>query len=235
MQNLSLTLLVFLLSMVATLSVTAQLGTDNEAYLTMTASQAEAIAKSTRERGKAGGSFDVRIISTNKAINYGLRATLMTPDVIRATARYIQLRDRLTNDQTRKLVRDAEAAGDLIVMIEINPNEGSGVIPLDWRVLLQPKDLTPGSEGAIPGVKAPHLRKDPVLSGLFGRNYEYDVFWVAFPLVGADRKALLSPDLKELQLIVGIYRSEARISWKMPVSVREKIIALSKNSSGEKQ
>ncbi len=26
-------------------------------------------------------------------------------------------------------------------MIEIDPNEGSGVIPLDWRALLQPKDV----------------------------------------------------------------------------------------------
>lgn len=201
----------------------------DEAYLTWTAAQADRIGKTTRQKGKAGGNFDWRIVSTNKAINYGLRATLMTPEVIRAAARVIQIRDRLTDDQTRQLVKDAEAAGDLVIMIEINPNEGSGVVPLDWRAFLQPKGLQPGAEGTITGVKAPQLRRMPVMSGLYGRNYEYDVFWVAFPLVDANKKAFISPDIAEIQLIVGIYSSEGHISWKMPESIREKIRTMSKN------
>lgn len=201
----------------------------SEDYLKWTASQADAIGKSTRERGKAGGYFDSRVFSTNKAINYEVRATMMTPEVIRATARVIQLRDRLTDDQTRKLVADAEAAGDLVIMIEIDPNEGSGVIPLDWRVFLQPKGLPAGSPGAVPGVKSPQLQKIPTLVGLFGRNYSYDIFWVAFPLVDKDRKPLISPDTAEIQLIVGIYSKEARISWRMPASVRDRINRLASN------
>ncbi len=207
----------------------AQTTANNEEYLSWTAAQAENIGKATREKGKAGSSFDTRIISTNKAINYSLRATLLTPEVIRATARVIQLRDRLTDDQTRRLVEDAENAGDLVIMIEINPNEGSGVVPLDWRAFLQPKGLKPGEAGAITGVKAPHLRKVPVMNGLHGRNYDYDVFWVAFPLVDKDKKALISPDIAEIQLIVGIYNSEGRISWRMPDSIKEKIKSMSKN------
>lgn len=221
------TFLIFL-PMTATMSVAAQSSaSDSEGYLSWTSGQAEKIGKSTREYGKAGGNFDLRVISTNKAINYSLRATLMTPEVIRATARVTQLRDRLTDDQTRKIVEDAEEAGHLVVMIEINPNEGSGVIPLDWRVFLQPKGLAPGSNGAIPGIKSPHLRKVPSLSGLYGRNYEYDIFWVAFPLVDAKKMALLPAEVAEIQLIVGIYASEARISWKMPESIRQKIRTLS--------
>ncbi|MBK8466891.1 MAG: hypothetical protein IPL32_13765 [Chloracidobacterium sp.] len=208
-------------------AVHAQSSADD--YLTWTASQAEAIGKSTRENGKAGrhGIFDTRIISTNKALNYYVRATLMTPDVIRAAARLQQLKERLTNDQTKKIVKDAENAGNLVIMIEIDPNEGSGVIPLDWRVFLQPKGLKSGSEGAITGVKAPQLRKMPALSGVYGRNYEYDIFWVTFPLVDENKKPLLSDDVQDIQLIVGIYSSEARISWKMRDSLRERIKTLS--------
>jgi hypothetical protein len=214
-----------LVCLAASLSFSAQSST-SDAYLTWTAPQAMSIGKSTRERGKAGGNFDFRVISTNKAINYEVRATLMTPDVIRAAARVAQLRDHLSDDQTRRIVSDAEAAGDLIVMVEINPNEGSGVIPLDWRAFLQPKGLRVGEGGAIAGVKAPQLRKDPTLAGLYGRNYEYDVFWINFPLIDKDKKPLISPDVPEIQLVVGIYSSEARISWRMPPSLKERILNL---------
>lgn len=229
-SNSLLFIFVLFIGTIVAASVTAQsIKAPSEAYLTWTADQAAKIGKSTRENGKAGGSFDLRVISTNKAINYGLRATLMTPDVIRAAARYLQLRDRLTDDETRKIVQDAASAGDLVIMIEINPNEGSGVIPLDWRVFLQPKGLKAGSEGAITGIKSPHLRKVPALSGLYGRNYEYDVFWVVFPLANANKTPLLPADLAEIQLIVGIYGSEGRISWKMPESIREKLRMALKN------
>lgn len=219
---------VLLILMFGTFAITAQTDLNKEAYLTWTAAQADGIGKATREKGKAGAHFDWRVVSTNKAINYGLRATLMTPEVIRATARVIQLRDRLTDDQTRQLVKDAEAVGDLVIMIEIDPNEGSGVVPLDWRAFLQPKGLKPGDPGAITGVKAPQLRRMPIMSGLHGRNFDYDVFWVTFPLVDENKQALISPELAEMQLIVGIYNSEGRISWKMPDSIREKIKTLSK-------
>lgn len=222
-------ILVLFLTIMATAGLRAQTaGDESESYLTWSAAQAESIGKATRETGKAGSTFDWRVVSTNKAINYKVRATLMTPEVIRAAARTAQIKDRLTNDQTRQIVKDAEAAGDLVVMIEIDPNEGSGVIPLDWRVFLQPKNLPRGAEGAVTGVKSPHLRRVPALSGLYGRNYDYDVFWVTFPLINEQKKPLLSADLAEIQLIVGIYENEARISWRMPESLKEKIKRLSK-------
>jgi hypothetical protein len=200
----------------------------SEAYLSWSAAQAEKIGKSTRENGKAGSFVDLRIISTDRAINYKLRATLMTPEVIRASARTLQLRNRLTDDQTRKLVADGDAAGDLVVMVEIDPNEGSGVIPLDWRVFLQPKGAKPDSDAAITGIKSQNLRKVQALSGLYRRDYDYDVFWVSFPLVDDKKKPLLPLDIGEIQLIVGIYRKEGQISWRMPESVREKMKELSK-------
>jgi hypothetical protein len=201
---------------------------EKEPYLSWTASQAENVGKSMRDNGKVGSSWDFRGINTNRAINYKLRATLLTPEVIRASARLEQLRNRLTDDQTRKLVAEAEAAGDIVVMIEVDPNEGSGVIPLDWRVFLQPKGLRVGEAGAVTGIKSPQLRNVKALSGTVRRDYDYDVFWVVFPLTDENKQPLFADNLSQIELLVGIYNSEGRVSWQMPESIREKIKSVSK-------
>lgn len=206
-------------------TVNAQTGAED--YLTWTAAQAENIGKSARANGKAGGAFDFRVIHTDHAINYKLRATLLSPEVIRATARLEQIRNRLSDDETRKLVSEADAAGDLVVMVEIDPREGSGVIPLDWRVFLQPKGFKPGAEGAVAGVKSPEFRKIKALGGVARRDYDYDVFWVAFPLVSENKKSLFADNLSEFDLFVGIYNKEGRVSWRIPESVKQKMKKLS--------
>ncbi|MBC7899813.1 MAG: hypothetical protein H7070_07130 [Saprospiraceae bacterium] len=205
----------------------AQSKTDAEGYLTWTASQAENIGKSLRATGKAGSLFDFRVIHTDHAINYKLRATLLSPEVIRASARLEQIRNRLSNEETRKLVGEADSAGDLVIMVEIDPREGSGVVPLDWRVFLQPKGFKPGAEGAVAGIKSPHLRKLKALAGVTRRDYDYDIFWVVFPLVSVSKKPLFSDNLSEVDLFVGIYNKEGQISWRIPESIKQKIKELS--------
>ena len=201
---------------------------ESESYLSWTAAQVDKIGKSTRESGKAGSSVNFRGLGTDRAINYKLRATLMTPEVIRASARYLQLSNRLTDDQTRKIVVAAETVGNLVVMIEIDPNEGSGVIPLDWRIFLEGSDSKSKASGSITGIKSPNFRSVQALSGLYRRDYDYDVFWVSFPLVDENKLPLLAADIAEIQLVVRIYQKEGRISWRMPVSLREKIKESSK-------
>jgi len=223
-------MLFILLSIAGFLSlVNAQTSTsEKEPYLSWTASEAENIGKSMRDNGKVGSSWDLRGIKTDRAINYKLRATLLTPEVIRAAARLEQLRNRLTDDQTRRLVADAEAAGDIIVMIEIDPNEGSGVVPLDWRVFLQPRGLKAGQTGAVTGLKSPQLRNVKALSGTARRDYDYDVFWVVFPVLDENNQALFADNLSQLELLVGIYKSEGRVVWQLPESIRAKIRSISK-------
>lgn len=206
------------------------ISTAQEEYLTWTAAQAENIGKSMRSSGKAGSSFDFRVINTDRAINYKLRATLLTPEVIRAAARLEQIRNRLSDAETRKLVAEGDAAGQLVVMIEIDPREGSGVIPLDWRVFLQPKGFKPGEEGAVTGIKSPEFRKLKALSGVSRRDYNYDVFWVAFPLVDENKKPLFAENVAEFDLFVGIYSKEGKVSWRIPESIRQKIKALSQSN-----
>lgn len=202
--------------------------TATEDYLTWTSAQAENIGKSMRANGKTGGVFDVRGIHTDRAINYKIRATLMTPEVIRATARLEQILNRLSDEETRKLVAEADTVGDLVVMLEIDPLEGSGVIPLDWRVFLQPKGFKPGSSVAVPGIKSPQFRKVKALAGVARRDYNYDVFWVAFPLVDENKKPLFADNPSELDLFVGIYNKEGHVSWRIPESIKQKIKVLSK-------
>lgn len=206
-------------------SVFAQ--SEREAYLSWTAEHAEKIGREMRVSDKIGKSFDLRLINTDKAINYKLRATWMTPEVIRACARLQQLRNRLTDQQTQELVVEAESAGDTVFLIEIDPREGSGVIPLDWRVILQPRDLQIGLPGALPGIKSPHLKKMKALGGVLRRDYDYDIFWVVFPLIDDKKIPIFAADISQVQLLVGIYGNEGRITWAIPESIRSRINTLS--------
>ena len=77
------------------------------------------------------------------------------------------------------MVKAGEAAGDTIIMVEIDPREGSGVIPNDWTAFLQVKGRP---ERVVRGRVEPRLRDVPALAGVLRRNYDYDRFWMVFPL-----------------------------------------------------
>src|SRR2546427_2065201 len=126
-----------------------QVRSTNEEYLTWSADQAINIGKTWRVNGRVGGAFDLRVIHTEHSYNYKLRATLMTPEVIRATARLEQIRLHLTDEQARALVEEAERGNNLVVLVEIDAREGSGVIPLDWRSALKPSGTKDGSPSII--------------------------------------------------------------------------------------
>ena len=197
-----------------------------ENYLTWDLKQAEKIGQSTVKEGRSGSSFDFRLMGQDKAFTYQVRATVFTPEVIRAAARAEQIRNRLNAEDARALVAEAEAAGDLVMMIEIDPAEGSGVVPLDWRVFLQPGGFVPGSDGAVAGAKAPHLRNMKVFRGVAKRDYEYDVFWVIFPLVDKNKRPILNDAVNSFELMVGIYKKEGKITWPISPSLRARIKAL---------
>lgn len=218
---------ILIICVISSVIVFAQSGESDTGYLSWNSKQIERVGKAHRKSDAIGKTLSFRVFDTERAYNYDLRVTLMTPEMIRASARFQQLRNRLSDDQTKALVKEAEEAGDLVAMIEIDPSEGSGVIPLDWRVFLQPKGLANDAEGAVAGVKSPHLRKVKALGGVFRRDYDFDLFFVSFPLVDENKEPLISPDLAEIEVYVGVYKSEGRVSWRLPESVREKIRFLS--------
>lgn len=204
----------------------ARAGAGDDAYLSWTADQAEAIAKSTRRTGRVGAYNSIRLLKTERAINYKLIATWYTPDVIRATARWLQLRNRLSADQTRALVAEAEAAGDTIFMVELDPREGSGVIPDTWESYLQARGVTPDAGRSARGTSIPKLRDVQALQGVERRNYDYDRFWVAMPLSTPAGSALFGDADHEAELIVRVYAQEEHTFWPIPESIKARSRAL---------
>lgn len=209
--------------------VQAQNGELDKNYLSWSEKQTAQIGETWRVKGRIGGFFDNRISSTDKAYNYKLRATLMSPELIRAAARREQIRNRLTEDETRKLVAEAENEQSLVVLIEVDPREGSGIIPNDWRVMMQTKGANAESNKTIRGLKKQSLGDIIALKSVFTRDYDYDIFWVAFPLKDEKGIAVWSSVPSELEIIVGIYNKEGRVNWKISDALKSRIKNLLEN------
>lgn len=193
-------------------------------YLTWPATRADALAKGMYHKGRVGGFFDTRLLKTERSYNYKLAAIWLSPDVIRAAARLQQLSLQMSPEATRGLVAEAEAkaVGATIVMVEIDPREGSGVIPSEWVALLQPT-FPDGRVGrSARGVNTPDLRTLPVLAGGVRRNYDYDRFWMVFALTHDDGQPVLPPDATGAELVVRIHDKEGRVAWPIPASIRHR-------------
>ena len=194
--------------------------TADDAFLTWSRRDAAELVDGMRRTDSVGKRMSFRGLKTDRAINYKLRATWLTPEVIRATARAIQLDERLSPADARRLADEADAAADTVFFVELDPNEGSGVIPLDWIAILQPGGLPRGEAGAARGVLSPKLADVRALGGLFKRDYAYDAFWVAFRLTPAERAALFGPGVTDVELIVSIQGREGSVTWPVPGSMR---------------
>ncbi len=195
----------------------------DDAFLAWSRSDATEIVSNMRRTDSVGNRMSFRGLKTDRAISYKMRATWLTPDVIRATARAIQLDERLSPAEARRLIAEAEAAADTAFLVEIDPNEGSGIVPLDWIAILQPRGLPRGEAGAARGVLAPKLREVRALGGLFKRDYAYDAFWVSFRLTPEERAALFGPGVTEIELVVSILGREGIVSWPVPGVVRDRL------------
>lgn len=188
-------------------------------YLAWSAPEAERIGKSTRVDGRVGGAFDFRVVHTEHSFNYKLRATWLTEDVIHATARLLQLSERLTDSQTEELVREATAAGDAVIMVEVDPREGSGVIPNDWSAFLGPVG---NDQDVVRGTNAPALEKVKALRGVYRRDYNYDLFWVVFPLKTAGGAPLFQSGVTQAALNIRISNKEGRVTFPLSAQLRTK-------------
>lgn len=152
----------------------------------------------------------------------------MSPEAIRAAARLEQIRSRLTEDETKKLVAEADQE-DLVILIEIDPREGSGVIPNNWRAFLQAKDSA--ANESLRGEEKSSLRNYKALQSVIKRDYDYDLFWVSFSLTDKNGVPLWKSVPNELELIVGINEKEGRVKWKVTNELRLRIENLLKLKS----
>jgi hypothetical protein len=185
------------------------------AFLTWPASRCEALVSSLQVKGNVKGS--VRILRTNEAINYKLRALWFTPEVLRATARFQQLKNRLSDAEAVALLEQAREGQRTVIMVELDPNEGSGVIPLDWQGFLQ-VDASPN--GPVTGIKAPTMREIKIFQGVKERDYDYERLWLEFPLTKEDGQPLIPNAASRAELTVRIGSKEGKVSWPVPASLK---------------
>lgn len=223
MSQTSRILFLLLVVLIAHQTTSAQ---QKEDYLTWTREQATKIGLKWRVAGRVGWR-PVRFEITYSGVYfYELRATLMTPEAIRAAARIEQLRRHLTDDETRALVMEAEKIDGLVVFIELNPREGSGVIPLNWHTTLRPKGVKDDSPQEIGGTSTPALRHVKALTRVGPRDYAYDVFWVVFPMRDKQGKLIWETAPDEIELVVGINDLRGRVSWRVSDSLRQRLFTL---------
>ncbi len=138
---------------------------------------------------------------------------------MRASARLRQLRDRSPAAEAGKWLAEAEALADTVMMIELDPREGSGVIPLDWAAYLQPRGVEPGDPRSVKGALIEKGRDFPALAGVEKRDYDFDVFWVGFPLRTTDG-GFLFDGATEAEVVVRVASSEGRVRFAVPPSIR---------------
>ena len=72
----------------------------------------------------------------------------------------------------------------------------------------------------VKGTSAPELRNVCALSGVFRRDYDYEVFWVVFPRSGGTGAPLFPETVSEAELVVRIYNKEGRVKWPVPESIK---------------
>ncbi len=69
----------------------------------------------------------------------------------------------------------------------------------------------------------PELRGVKGLAGVLQRNYDYERFWVTFPLTREDGSPLFGDADRVAQLIVRIINKEGRVEWPVPASMRPSV------------
>jgi len=187
----------------------------DERYLTWSKKQSEQVGRTWRREGQVGNRLRFRGLQTNRSVNFKVRATWLNAETIRASARIEQLRSRLSAQRTQDLVAEAMAVEGAVFLIELDPREGSGVIPRDWQALLQAAGG--GPDGAVECVDTPALRDVRALSGTFERDYSYTSFWVVCPLT-VDGGAPVFGQAPEAELIVRVLNQEEVLSWPVPTA-----------------
>lgn len=213
--------LILLLSVSST-SIAQQ--SHKEDYLSWSSEQAFNIGTKWRVAGRVGWGPRLDLFSSD-ACFYDVRATLMTPEAIRAAARLDQLRRHFTDAETHELITEAEKVAGLVAVIEINPREGSGIVPLNWWATLQPKGANEDSPLAIAGINNPELRQFRALTTVAPRNYDYDVFWVVFPLRDRQGKLIWETPPDRIEIVIRIRDKQGRMSWRVNDSLRRRLVS----------
>jgi hypothetical protein len=107
---------------------------------------------------------------------------------------------------------------ELARSVELDPREGSGIIPRDWISRFGAQGA--GDDRRVAGTIAPDEGIWLQIASAFPRDYAYDRFLIKFPLEAAAGRRLLvgSSDLTA-ELTVQIYQKQGRVLWKIPAGL----------------
>ena len=183
----------------------------SEPFLRWSEAEARRAVLDARRSGSAGGLLDGRVNDTHRAYRYKVRATLWTPRALRGAVRLAALRDRLGDAEALAMLAAVEARPLQLASIEIDPVEGSGILPRDeTRFFLQ----RPGDEAAsVHPVEAPELSALPLFRKFEKRDWAYELLVVAFPRELASGEALAGPAVRALELVVDIAGKVERLTF----------------------
>ena len=104
------------------------------------------------------------------------------------------------------------------LLVELDPREGSGVIPRDWIARFGPRGA---EDRQVVGQVVPDEGTWRRLTSAFPRDYSYDIFLLKFPAqVESDHRLFESTDT-EAELVVRIYNKSGRVRWQTPAEFRK--------------
>ncbi len=178
----------------------------------MNENEARQILKSMRLNGNVGGSLDMRVTGTDRSYNYKLRATWLTPQVLQAAGRLLEISKGLPQAEVRRILQEAEPEAAHYVLVELDPREGSGVIPKDWLARFGPKGI---EDRKVTGQVIPDQGVWRTLISAFPRDYSYDIFIVKFPTEAQEGIKVLDPSDSEAELLVRIYNKTGKVKWRI--------------------
>jgi hypothetical protein len=181
-------------------------------YKSVSEKQARNLINSARVNGRVGGAFDLRVTSTDRSFNYKLRATWITQDVASALARVLVAAKGVPEEKALSVLRALDDDDWYYFFVELDPREGSGVIPKDW-VARFGSPAEPGR--AVVGEILPETEIWNLIASAFPRDYAYDVFLVRVAKKTGDRRTLENTDSKA-ELTVGIYNKVGHVHWSVP-------------------
>jgi hypothetical protein len=173
-------------------------------YLLWTPAQAEQIGLAMRKAAQAGP--------------YRVQATWLTPEVVRATARILQLREGLNVETTDDMVQQAEAAADTAVLIELSGPEAAQVTAGEIEASFTPAGAAGG--GPIPGTQAPGLEEVRAYRGVAPLSKESRAFWLAFKLPREAYVPVIPGSGRAVTLTLRVKGAAASVSWPIPDSLR---------------
>jgi hypothetical protein len=174
--------------------------------------EARQFIDSMREKGRVGGRWDSRVTSTDRSYNYKLRATWLTPQILQAMGRLLEINKGLSPTEVQQILADIRPEAAHYILVELDPREGSGVIPQDWLARFGPSGV---EDRQVAGQLLSEQGSWKKLIGALPRDYSYDIFIVRFPLEVREGIKVLDASVPEAELKVRIYSKMGSVRWRI--------------------